>query len=128
VSRSTLGQDLLAMDMRVLDRTMWAEWPGVEFDIRRADAADPLAGAIRVRAQDAAISRAKPVRIGGVDVPVVTAADLLLLELYAGGSQDKWDIEQLLAAHPIADLRAQVDSRLGALPQRSRDLWSTMVR
>lgn len=143
VSRSTLDQDLLTTDTRSLDAALWDDLPNTGADIRRGDTDDPLAGVIRFRAagerdvdlvvgrgawQRDIISRAEAVRIGDIDVPVVTAADLVLLKLYAGGTQDKWDIEQLLAADPAGDLRAQVVSRLGALPQRSRDLWNTMVR
>jgi hypothetical protein len=143
VSRSTLDHDLLAMDTRALDRAMWGEWPGVDIDIRRPDADDPLAGVIRFRAagerdvdlvvgrgawQRDIISRAGPLRIGDTDVQVVTAADLVLLKLYAGGTQDRWDIEQLLAAEPSDKLRAQVESRLPALPLRCRELWSTTFR
>lgn len=116
VSRSTLDQDLLATDTRVLDRTMWGEWPGVEIDIRRA--VDLVIG--RGAWQDAILARATPVRIG--------AADLVLLKLYAGGTQDKWDIEQLLAADSGGAVRADVDARLQALPPAARTLWAKTFR
>jgi hypothetical protein len=137
VSRSTMDQDLLSVDTRALDPRLWSALSQVSVDVRRGDAADPLAGVIRFRAsaerdvdlvigrgewQQDVISRAAPVRIGDVEVPVVTAADLVLLKLYAGGSQDKWDIEQLLAAGG-GDLRQQVESRLPAIPRRCRDIW-----
>ena len=143
VSRSTLDHDLLAMDTRALDRAMWGEWPGVDIDIRRPDTDDPLGGAIRLRAagerdvdlvigrgawQGDVVARAETVRIGGIDVPVVTAADLILLKLYAGGSQDKWDIEQLLAADRTGDVRRQVEARLAALPSRCCELWDAAFR
>jgi hypothetical protein len=143
VSRSTLDHDLLTTDPSTLDAALWREAPDTDADIRRASADDPLGGAIRFRAagerdvdlivgrgawQRDVIARAEPIRIGGIDVPVVTAADLVLLKLYAGGTQDKWDIEQLLAADSSGDLRAQVESLLAVLPQRSRDLWATTFR
>jgi len=59
---------------------------------------------------------------------VVTAADLVLLKLYAGGSQDKWDIEQLLAADRAGDMRRQVEARLPALPSRCREIWDAAFR
>lgn len=79
-------------------------------DIRLGDSDDPLAGVVRIRRetdrdvdvvvgrhrwQDEALRRA--IAIGGQSFRVVDQADLILLKLYAGGSQDRWDIEQLLA-------------------------------
>ena len=40
------------------------------------------------------LERAEPMG----ELPVVRAADLILLKLYAGGPQDAWDIQQLLLA------------------------------
>lgn len=57
---------------------------------------------------------------------VVERADLSLLKLYAGGSQDKWDIEQLLALDSSADTRSVVDARIGVLPVRSREIWTLL--
>jgi hypothetical protein len=54
---------------------------------------------------------------------VVGAADLVLLKLYAGGSQDCWDIEQLLADVDTAAIVAQVDSRIAMLPAHAAELW-----
>lgn len=138
VSRSTLDHDLLTTDTRAFERPLWGDLSDVEVDIRPGDTDDPLAGAVRFRAagerdvdlvigrgvwQREVVSRARPVRISGTDVPVVSAADLVLLKLYAGGSQDKWDIEQLLAAGAEAEVREQVEARLSDLPPRSRALW-----
>ncbi|MGH7356491.1 MAG: hypothetical protein ACRELS_18185 [Candidatus Rokuibacteriota bacterium] len=63
--------------------------------------------------------------IDGVSVPVVAAADLVLLKLYAGGSQDMWDIEQLLAGPGRAALVAGVV--LPALPEDARRLWARIA-
>lgn len=43
-------------------------------------------------------------------------ADLILLKLYAGGSQDAWDIEQLLTGPERAAVTAEIEATLGALP------------
>jgi hypothetical protein len=64
--------------------------------------------------------------IGPHDVPVAQAADLVLLKLYAGGSQDRWDIEQLLALDLDGSVAHAVDVRVEVLPPRSRDLWSIL--
>ena len=45
-------------------------------------------------------------------LPIVTPADLILLKLYAGGSQDHWDIEQLLARDDRDVLVETVNSRI----------------
>jgi hypothetical protein len=54
---------------------------------------------------------------------VVRAADLVLLKLYAGGLQDAWDVQQLLARPFRAELIREVESRLSDLPARCHDLW-----
>jgi len=59
----------------------------------------------------------------------VAPADLIRLKLYAGGSQDSWDIEQLLAAS--ADRGAlirEVESGLDSLPAEVRRLWNRILR
>jgi hypothetical protein len=54
--------------------------------------------------------------------------DLDLFKLYAGGSQDCWDIEQLLAASDRPSLIQEVESRLEALPGQARRLWRRLSR
>src|SRR6059036_2303956 len=66
-------------------------------------------------------------KIEEVSVPVATAADLVLLKLYAGGPQDAWDVEQLLAGPGRAALVAEVDAALGTPPEDSRRLWARIV-
>ena len=56
-------------------------------------------------------------------VPVVTTSDLILLKLYAGGPQDLWDIEQLLA-DADGEVRGEVDLRVRALPLECRQQWT----
>jgi len=115
---------------------------GIVVSIRRGDAEDPLAGAVRLTGpgqvildiivgrsawQAQVLERASPSEIEGVSVPVATVADLVLLKLYAGGPQDAWDVEQLLAGPGRTALVAEVDAALGALPEDSRRIWARIV-
>jgi hypothetical protein len=68
------------------------------------------------------------VEMQGVQVPVVDAPGLILLKLYAGGKQDLWDIEQLLAAGSRAKLAAIVDERVSVLPPDARAEWDRLKR
>jgi predicted nucleotidyltransferase len=142
ISRSTLDQDLLVVDPAVLDADMWAALTGTaRCDIRRGDADDPLLGVVRITAdgqrdvdvivgrymwQRELLRRAQSISIGGRSVPVARPADLILLKLYAGGSQDRWDIEQLLALDTGEDLAMEVERSLAALPARCRELWARL--
>ena len=74
--------------------------------------------------QDAILQRA--IRMGDQTLRVVDAADLVLLKLYAGGSQDRWDIEQLLALDTSGGLARLVDERAAPLPLRMRELWAAL--
>lgn len=144
VARSTFDVDLLTTDCRVLAATFWqalAGKEGVSVDVRTGDAEDPLAGIVRTASdgerrvdvvvgrpgwQDDVIGRAQPISVQGVTVPVVTIADLVVLKLYAGGSQDAWDIEQLLAAGDEDLIRAAVDPIVAELPLDARTLWNRL--
>jgi hypothetical protein len=110
--------------------------------VRAGDADDPLAGVVRFKRkterdvdlvvgrsgwQADAVERAQVVPLYGVRLPVVTAADLVLFKLYAGGSQDCWDVEQLLAGPDRHPLIEAVDSRIGALPAATRPLWQRLA-
>ena len=139
VSRATLDQDLLVTDQRVLATAFWVSLgAGAGVDVRVGDTDDPLAGVVRItfpldRDVDIVVGRqpcqaailARILHVGAQQLPVVRAADLVLLKLYAGGSQDRWDIEQLLALHP-SGLANVVDEHVTALPARSRALWETL--
>ena len=140
VSRSTLDQDLLVIDRRVLNQSFWLPLgSGVTIDVRTGDASDPLAGVVRLRRaeerdvdvvvgrhewQRTLLDRAIPV--GDGHLRVVRAADLILLKLYAGGAQDKWDIEQLLGLDSAGALVDDVDSHASVLPGDSRELWARL--
>jgi len=146
VGRSTLDLDLLTTADAVLSSTFWrpVSAEGVRADIRRGDAEDPLAGVVRFDAEGEApvdlvvgraswqkgiLDRATPLEIGEMRVPVATAADLILLKLYAGGSQDSWDVEQLLAAASDREALARdVQSRLIDLPPEADALWARLRR
>ncbi len=139
VSRSTHDSDLLVVGSRCLAAELWSPLAGagVTIDIRRGDADDPLLGVVRLTHdpeavdvvvgrpawQSAILQRAVPSHALGFAVPIATAADLVLLKLYAGGMQDRWDIEQLLAGASAASIIADVEEQLVELPERSRELW-----
>jgi hypothetical protein len=140
VSRSTLDQDLLAVDRRVLDHAFWLPLgTDVGIDVRTGDGTDPLAGVVRLtlapeRDVDVVVGRhdwqreilTRAVPIGDRALPVARVADLILLKLYAGGSQDRWDIEQLLALDPARRVVLDVDEHVAALPPESRQLWASI--
>ncbi len=140
VGRSTLDIDLLTTDASVLESGFWRAKlaPGIQADVRRGAADDPLAGVVRFTAPDespvdlvvgrlewqAVIVRQAPrMSLGEVTLPVASAADLILLKLYAGGAQDAWDVVQLLATPGGAGLAAHVYAHLPALPAEASALW-----
>jgi hypothetical protein len=142
VTRATADVDLLVTDMRCLTPSPWVPLSAksIAIDIRRGDAADPLAGVVRLTAtgespedvvvgrarwQDAIVHRAVPIRVADATVPLVGPADLVLLKLYAGGTQDAWDIDQLLDAVP--GMEADVESSLADLPAEASGLWRQIV-
>lgn len=141
VARSTLDLDLLTVDPRVLDHSVWAtlRGAGVAVEVRRGDADDPLAGVVRLSMagerpvdiilgrhawQGRAVDRAQRLPSG---TPVVRPRDLVLLKLYAGGTQDLWDVRQLLALNQTG-LAADVEADLGDLPADARNLWALTLR
>jgi hypothetical protein len=142
VTRATADTDLLATDVRCLDRILWTplDVSRIAVDVRRGDATDPLAGVVRVTAavespvdvivgrapwQAAVVGRATPVTIAAAAVPLVRPADLVLLKLYAGGAQDAWDVHQLLDAVP--GIEADVDAGLAELPAECATLWRRIL-
>ena len=146
VGRSTLDLDLLTNAPSVLSESFWKglSSEGVRADVRRGDSEDPLAGVVRLDMegeapvdlvvgrspwQEGVIARAIRTDVGELTVPVATAADLILLKLYAGGSQDSWDVEQLLAAAGDRNaLVRDVQSRLIDLPPEADALWTRLRR
>lgn len=140
VNRATVDLDLLVADAACLRPELWNDLRGrdIAVEIRKGDLTDPLAGVVRFQVpgegpldvvvgkyawQTRILERAEP--LGGM--LVVRAADLALLKLYAGGLQDAWDVQQLLARPFRDDLIREVESRLSELPARCRDLWTKLL-
>ena len=140
VSRATLDLDLLVADRSLLDPQRWGELSSgnVFVEVRRGDSEDPLAGVVRIREtgersvdvivgrdawQDGIIRRAERLTVGELVIPVVRRADLILLKLFAGGSQDAWDIEELLSAADREAVASEVEQRLRELPPDCAALW-----
>jgi hypothetical protein len=140
VTRSTFDIDLLVLRPEALDRRTWESLiaEGTPVEIRHGDATDPLEGMVRLRSaqgpvidvvvgrgawQSGVIERAERLLVAGAQVRVATAADLVLLKLYAGGPSDRWDIEQLLGGEDRTSLVAEVESRIAELPTDCRTLW-----
>jgi hypothetical protein len=135
VLRFSDDTDVLTTSREVLRTDFWSELESGAVDVRRGDYDDPLAGVATITIGDdvidvvvgkykwqaAMVQRAEPVVLSDEMWPVVRAADLILLKLFAGGPQDAWDIEQLLRADP--DLRATVEHYLPELPDDARRLW-----
>lgn len=142
VARSTFDLDLLTTDLVVLDPAVWTARvsdPYITVSVRRGNVDDPLAGIVRLEAreqravdvvvgrwdwQTEAVATARPVNVAGVAVPVVSAVYLVLLKLYAGGPQDLWDIEQLLAVSDRPALIRGVEERLARLPPTAQRAWA----
>jgi len=141
VNRASVDLDLFAADASCLRPDLWADLQsrGVAVQVRKGDLTDPLAGVVRFQApgeapidvvvgkwtwQTRILERAEP--IGGI--LVVRAADLVLLKLYAGGLQDAWDVQQLLARPFRDDLVLEVESRISDLPARCQDLWKKILQ
>jgi hypothetical protein len=120
---------------------LWADLRnrGVAVEVRKGDLTDPLAGVVRFQApgenpidvvvgkfpwQTRILERAEPIG----ETLVVRAADLVLLKLYAGGLQDAWDVQQLLARPFREELIREVESRLSDLPARCQGLWSKILQ
>lgn len=141
VSRSTVDIDLLVTDPRVLTidwPTLNFAWNATDVDVRRGDADDPLAGVIRFTQPDERdvdlvvgryqwqrdiIARSQPTDLGDIQIPVVDLAGVILLKIYAGGTQDVWDVEQLLAATDRGQAVASVDAFIHELPGDAQALW-----
>jgi hypothetical protein len=135
VSRATADIDLMTIDTRVLTPGFWQGATGV--DVRRGDHDDPLAGVVRISAPgqptvDVIVGRhgwqrrllrsTGVVRLDGVELPVLDRPGLILMKLYAGGPQDGWDIEQLLAGADESTVSG-VEEMLPELPPDAVHFW-----
>jgi predicted nucleotidyltransferase len=145
VIRSTDDLDLLVTDRAVLRVESWGELEreGFAVEVRVGDDADPLAGVVRVarapaRAVDVVVGRhawqadilrrAEARRIGAVEVGLVATSDLVLLKLFAGGSQDLRDVESLLGIGDERAVMEAVDLGVERLPADAREAWRALVR
>jgi len=144
VARATMDIDLLLVGRESLDSPAWDDLrrSGVSVDVRRGDADDPLDGVVRLLRdgelpidvvvgsaawQRRAITRARSVDFLGIRIPVASARDLILLKLFAGSPQDRWDITRLLAASGDPGLPSEVESDLDALPEGCREVWQSIA-
>lgn len=133
IARATLDLDLLVLDTGLLSPEAWRDLSeaGAQIEVRRGDAEDPLAGVVRLtrpgqtpvdvvigkhRWMEDVLARTGTISLGGHPIPIVGAADLVVLKVFAGGPQDLLDAELLLVAEEGEALRAEVESRLPALP------------
>ena len=141
-SRSTQDLDILTTDRTILRSGFWRflEESGAVVEIRTGDIDDPLVGVIRLTRsgdrpvdvivgegswQERILGDASRQRVADVEVPVVDAIGLVLLKLYAGGPQDRWDIEQLLGLSSDREkFHANISERVAELPPRCGSLWS----
>jgi predicted nucleotidyltransferase len=139
VSRSTYDTDLLCVGRTALDPSLWRplEASGIAVEVREGDDDDPLLGVVRFTKdgeaidlvvgrsqwQRAILERATRVTVLSVELPIATVEDLVVLKLYAGGTQDRWDIEQLLAAARSRIALDAIDAQVRALPERCQSLW-----
>jgi hypothetical protein len=145
IVRSTDDLDLLVTDRAVLRTAFWAPVAqhGFTVECREGDDADPLAGVVRLtrppaRAIDivvgrhawqaALVERAVLARVGTVEIKVASAADLVLLKLYAGSAQDLRDAEALLDTGDRARISADVERVIDRLPKEAREAWSALQR
>lgn len=143
IVRASDDLDLLAVDARILDGSFWKPLArGVAVDARRGDDEDPLAGVVRLSPSHGipidvvvgkrawmreVIARARVIHLGNVEVPIVGAADLVLLKLYAGGAQDAADVRLILSAVDRAAVSAEVDARVASLPEDGVALWNRIA-
>jgi hypothetical protein len=145
VGRATQDFDILVLDASLLTASSWDALRDseTEVEIRRGDFSDPLAGVVRISRRGEAsvdvvfgkrswhsgiLDRRKTVLLGELPVPVVEAADLVVLKLDAGGPQDRLDIQLLLRGPNGASLRADVERRLAASPKPLRRAWLDLAK
>ena len=140
VARSTYDIELLTTDTRALADGLWQPLhdDGATVDIRQGDADRPLTGVVRIEHGDErpvdivvgrhawqtrAVERAEH---PPGSVPVVAARDLVLLKLFAGGTQDLGDVRELLELPGADRLRADVEADLADQPADMRARWEAI--
>ncbi len=138
VARYTADADLLTLDPRVLDPSLWSDWVPAGPRITTGDSEDPLGGVVRFAGpprQDLILGRGAAARIAletaerseAFPCPVASPCGLILLKLEAGSPQDAADILALLGnAQSLGrpDLRAVVLSQVSLLTGEARAFWT----
>jgi hypothetical protein len=143
VSRSTADLDLLALSPALLSDAFWHPLAasGAVVEVRKGDQDDPLLGVVRIERdsesvdvvvgrhswQVGVLARATEGLVFGGALPVVRASDLILLKLFAGGYQDRWDIQQLLSGADSDAIQTEVREQLAALPEECGELFCKLV-
>jgi hypothetical protein len=141
VLRASDDLDLLAIDRAVLASGAWDELAshGVEVEVRLGDDEDPLAGIVRFTGASSAtvdlvvgkhawqadvLARAERRRITStLELPVVSASDLILLKLFAGAPRDLRDVEEILDSESGSTVEPAVTREIDRLPRDAREAW-----
>lgn len=140
IDRATEDIDLLATEPSILNASLWEDLrsEGIRVRVTKGDTDDPLRGVVRIdstevidivvtrgRWQDDVLARRLERVILGEEIPVVDAADLILLKIDAGGPIDLVDVELLIRHDP--SLRAVVETRLERLPRHMKAAWKKLL-
>lgn len=140
IDRATEDLDLLATEPSILNSSLWEDLrsEGITVEVTKGDHDDPLRGVVRIdssevidivvprgRWQDEVLTRRLDRVILGERIPVVDAADLILLKVDAGGLVDLIDVELLVRHDP--SLRAIVETRMEQLPRRLKAAWKEFL-
>jgi hypothetical protein len=143
VLRASDDLDLLVTDRAVLSSGAWDELAshGVGVEVRLGDDEDPLAGVIRFTGASSSsvtvdvvvgkhawqadvLARAERRRITStLELPVVTASDLILLKLFAGAPRDLRDVEEILDSENGSAVEPAVTREIDRLPREAREAW-----
>lgn len=144
IGRATQDADLLAVDPDTLRDGFWEELrrEGVIVAVSRGDAEDPLRGLVRIRESAEIVDvvvgkspwhrdvlgRRRTLPLLGEPLPVVDAADLVLLKLDAGGPQDLLDVRLLLGGPEGDRIRRTLATRLERLPSSLRKAFEALPK
>lgn len=140
IARFTADADLLVVDEGILSSGFWRGFPG-KARLVYGDGEDPFAGAVQLSRprcvrvdivvgrfswQSRMVERAEWRRLGSLHLPVLELPDLILSKLFAGGIQDRADVQLLLTALD-ARQRRQLAARVRVVPEDARKLYRELV-